>query len=210
MTEAILFWSLAVATIVPAFLAITSRNTLNSAMFLIVVLASVAGFFWLLDSRVISILQVLIYAGAIVTLIMFVIMLLNVPDKALPRDKYTPYWLGFMVLAAVVFSLVIIKTDLPAKPEVLTYAQAVAGVQNIHGSQGEGLQQLPPREREQLEMTIFGTMRQISAKIFGQSVGNAGGAAPMETGQYLLPFEILSLLLLIAAIGAVILTKRNV
>lgn len=209
MSEFFLFWLLAVLTVVSAIFAITLRNPINCAMGFIVSLAAIAGLFWLLDSRVISILQVLIYAGAIVTLLVFVIMLLNVPEKMIPREQHVFYWIGGLLVAAGCIQAVTLPTAVsPAKPEILTYE--AASQSTINSARGLGIQHLPRTQRAGKERDIFGTMRQISGKIFGSPTADATSDSGPRYGPYLLAFEILSLLLLVAAVGAVILTKRKI
>jgi len=211
MTEIILFWILAVLAVVPGILAITRRNPLDCAMYLIVVLASIAGLFWLLDSRVISILQVLIYAGAIVTLLIFVIMLLNLPPDSLPRDPLAPYWLSVLVIVAIGLRMSVLEPSDAEKPVIITYEQAARTIVTDDAETlQEGIQHLPAAARVERERAVFGTMRQISGRIFGEKSTLANGDSHFTLGPYLLPFEILSVLLLVAAIGAMILTKRHV
>lgn len=211
MSEAVLFWILSVLAVGSALAAVSMRNPINCAMGFIVTLAAVAGLFWLLDSRVLSVLQVLIYAGAIVTLLVFVIMLLNVPDEKLPDEKNVRVWLGGMlIVAGCILAITLPAGVSPARPEIVTFEQA--SVTDTGGSADAqiGIQHLSRAERMEREREIFGTMRQISARIYGTSTTGADGEVRSSFGPYLLAFEILSILLLIAAVGAVILTKRKV
>jgi len=209
MSEVILFWFLAALTIVSAISAISLRSPINCAMGFIVSLAAVAGLFWLLDARVISILQVLIYAGAIVTLLVFVIMLLNVPDKMLPREQRVYYWIGgLLVVAGCIQAFTLPSAVSPVKPDIVTYE--AASLTTTNSARQVGIQHLPRDQRVAREREIFGTMRQISGKIFGSPTADSQADNGPQVGRYLLAFEILSVLLLVAAVGAVILTKRKV
>jgi NADH-quinone oxidoreductase subunit J len=207
MSEAVLFWILSVVTVGSSLAAVSMRNPINCAMGFIVTLAAVAGLFWLLDARVLSVLQVLIYAGAIVTLLIFVIMLLNVPEDKLPVEKNVRGWLiGMLAIAACMLVITLPAGVSPARPEILTLEQASKTQTGENVGAQIGIQHVPMAERIEREREIFGTLRQVSARIFGgrDSEGKA------SFGPYLLAFEILSILLLVAAVGAVILTKRKV
>lgn len=209
MSEFILFWFLAVLTIVSAIFAVSLRNPINCAMGFIVSLAAVAGIFWLLDARVISILQILIYAGAIVTLLVFVIMLLNVPDEMLPREQRVLYWIGGMLVVAGCIQAVTLPASVSTgKPDVLTYE--AASLTDTNAPLQLAIQHLPRDQRVARERKVFGSMRQISSRIFGEPTVDSKTDKAAKFGPYLLAFEILSLLLLVAVVGAVILTKRKI
>jgi len=88
--DAILFYSCAVLAVVSALVVIGQRNPVYSAFALIVTLCSLAVIFALLGSPFIAVLQVIVYAGAIMVLFLFVLMLLNVKreqDAPPPRDR---------------------------------------------------------------------------------------------------------------------------
>src|SRR5213078_4522372 len=80
-------------------LCITRRNPVASALWLVATLFSLAALFVLLDAQFIAVLQVLVYAGAIMVLFLFVIMLLNL-GRAGPTDLKGPLGLGVGVLLA--------------------------------------------------------------------------------------------------------------
>src|SRR6184192_2202714 len=73
----VLFWAFAVLALASALACITRRSPVASALWLVVTLFSLAALFVLLDAQFIAVLQLLVYAGAIMVLILFVIMLLN-------------------------------------------------------------------------------------------------------------------------------------
>ncbi|MFQ6099544.1 MAG: NADH-quinone oxidoreductase subunit J, partial [Armatimonadota bacterium] len=97
MTEAI-FWLFAADAIASAFLCITRRSPVASALWLVNTLFAVAAMFVLLEAHFIAAMQVLVYAGAIMVLFLFVIMLLN-----LGRESRTDMvgWAGRAVVIAV-------------------------------------------------------------------------------------------------------------
>lgn len=204
--EIVLWWTLAVLTVVSAVVAIARRNALHCAMGFIVTLASIAGLFWILDSRVVAILQVLIYAGAIVTLLVFVIMLLNQPEDRMPLDRGAIPWIVVALIVSAIMAGIVNRAagPAPARPDVLTYDQSAEGHYPPEG--GLAVQQMNAADRVVLERRLFGSLRQMSGRLFGAASEQKGDA---EWGPFMLAFEILSLPLLVAAVGAVLLTKRN-
>jgi len=83
--ETVAFFVLAVLAVASAVVVITHRNPVMSALALAFNLVSIAGFFLLLSAQFIALVQVIVYAGAIMVLILFVIMLLNLREEALPH-----------------------------------------------------------------------------------------------------------------------------
>ena len=81
----ILFHFFAALTIVPAFFVATSRNPVNAAMNMMVSFVGLAALFVLLETYFLAILQVLVYAGAIVVLFLFIIMLIDAGSSPHPR-----------------------------------------------------------------------------------------------------------------------------
>ena len=166
----LLFGGFAGLAIVSAASCVTRRNPVASALWLVVTLFSLAALFVLLDAQFLAVLQVLVYAGAIMVLFLFVIMLLNL-GRAGPTDLKGPIGLGLGVLLAgllLVQLLVLRQSSLPA-------LGAAAGP--------------PPRAA-------------VGAGIVPAL------AQPLFTA-YLVPFELTSLLLLAAIVGAVVLAKRK-
>jgi NADH-quinone oxidoreductase subunit J len=159
-----LFVLLALGAIISGFLVITQRNPIHSAIALIFSLLSVAGLFALLTASFIAIIQVLIYAGAIMVLMLFVIMMLNLREEDLLQERKDLIWLLGIFLSVLVF-YELVKT-------------------------------LPGTYSKSPDSTIvgFGSLTEIGKLLFAE---------------YLLPFELISILLLIAVIGAVILSKRR-
>ena len=139
-----------------------SRNPVTSAMFLVLTIASLAGLFVLLHAFFLAAVQVLVYAGAVMVLFLFVIMLLDIKEEE--RRKLKTFGLiGGLVAVGSLGALL-----------VATVARSGIG------------QNLQPR----LE----------------------GGTAALGTALfngYLLPFEILSVLLLVAMIGTILLSKKD-
>src|SRR5213078_3305033 len=86
----IIFWAFAGLAIASALCCITRRSPVATALWLVVTLFSLAALFVLLDAQFIAVLQVLVYAGAIMVLFLFVIMLLNLARRGRPSGRPAP------------------------------------------------------------------------------------------------------------------------
>ncbi len=111
----ILFATLAVASAVGM---IASRDTVNSALFLVLNLVSVAGIFLLLQAQFLAVVQVLVYGGAIMVLFLFVIMLLNLSDEENMLSRFSfryavAFFLGVIVLAQLLYAIASVTGTLP-------------------------------------------------------------------------------------------------
>ena len=104
----LLFWFFSIAMLVCGLLVITSRNPVTSAMFLVLLFVFMAGLFLLLEALFIASIQILVYAGAVMVLFLFVIMLLDI--KASERRKFKVLGVvgGIAVGLAFVWELAII------------------------------------------------------------------------------------------------------
>lgn len=105
MIEAMIFWTLAGLTLGGSLLVVTRRNPVAAALWLIVSLGATAGLFLTLGAHFLGVVQVLTYAGAIMVLFMFVIMLLNIRDAAL-EDIWggTSWWFVAVPGAVILFA----------------------------------------------------------------------------------------------------------
>lgn len=90
MVQQFTFYVLALMVVISGLLVISARNPITSAVSLVVTLGSVAGLFALLDAHFIATIQVLVYAGAIMVLFVFVIMLLNLEPEIAAGMQLTP------------------------------------------------------------------------------------------------------------------------
>lgn len=165
MTE-VLFFIFAAMAIASALMVIMNRNPIYSAVSLVVTLFSLAGIFLLLEAYFLAVVQIIIYAGAIMVLFLFVIMLLN-PGKEAKFSSLTDPRTLIITLLSITFIGMIFSL--------------VSGSVNYMGEAASSVEAL-------------GTTRNIGLTLFTK---------------YLLPFEIASLLLLVALIGAVLMTKRS-
>ena len=107
----ILFWFFSIAMLVCGLLVIANRNPVTSAMFLVLLFVFMAGLFVLLEAFFIAAIQILVYAGAVMVLFLFVIMLLDI--KASERRKFKVLGVvgGIAVALAFVWELVIILSQ---------------------------------------------------------------------------------------------------
>jgi NADH-quinone oxidoreductase subunit J len=170
MLETVLFVILAVFTVVTAVLVIVQRNPVASAIFLILTFFSLAGIYLLLHAEFIAAVQVIVYAGAIMVLFLFVIMLLNLEkEKRLVARNRLMKGVGILLGVALLLQIGMVFQ------EVL-----------LEGTRGK----FPPEK--------------VAA------LGNTQVVAQLLFTDFLLPFEITSVLLLVAIIGAIILAKREI
>jgi NADH-quinone oxidoreductase subunit J len=160
-----LFYIFAFLTLVFAFLVIAnpfSRSPVTSAMFLVLTIASLAGLFVLLHAFFLAAVQVLVYAGAVMVLFLFVIMLLDL--KAEERRKIKAFGLagGLVSVGSILF---IFLSSLLHAP--------------VGGAASPALE---------------GGTAQLGKLLFTE---------------YVLPFEVVSVLLLMAMVGVVLLSKKD-
>lgn len=163
MFETILFFVLAGFAIVSALLVISRVNPLISALWLVVCLGAVAGLFATLNATLLAVIQLLVYAGAVAVLFIFVVMLVDLGPSAL-KTRMMNFRNIFAVLAAIYFGLL-----------------------------------------------VFINVARLSQSGFPGSDVNV---TPQVLGQLLLtkyavPFELASLLLTVAVVGAVVLAKKK-
>jgi NADH-quinone oxidoreductase subunit J len=168
MAEAIAFYTIAAFILGFAVLVVTTRDTVHSVLFLVLDFLFVAALYVLLNAPFLAVIQILVYAGGIVVLYLFVVMLVNLkrPPEA-HQDPHRRTSLGFGLAAAVLLELGAIAVYGYARPAVAP----------------------PPTA-----MPVAGNTEQVGWLLYTS---------------YLIPFEIASMLLLVAMIGAIILAKRE-
>ena len=164
--EALTFYIMAFITVVSAVLVVFMSRPLNNVLFMIMTMLGLAGLFLLLHAEFIALVQVIVYAGAVMVLFMFVVMLLNL-DRLGRSDqkKSVRGWagalVGLAVFAVLLTAIKYMQVVTPSKPEAI----------------------VTPSNTSALAKELFTT--------------------------YLLPFEIASVLLLAAMIGAVLLAGKR-
>lgn len=160
----LLFYLLGSIALIGSLAMITSLQPIYAAIHFIVVLIALAGIFALMGSDFMFAMQIIIYAGAIVSLILFIIMFLNIQPKNLPSEPAKSKM--FLIASALVapFAFLLIRA--------LTHVPIV-----VHPHNDD-----------------YGTLKSIGSVLYSQ---------------YVFPFEMISILLLVSLIGAIILTHKE-
>ena len=188
--EAAFFWVFAVAALVAALLTILARNAVHSALFLISALVSVAALFVLLGAEFIAGVQILVYVGGVMVLFLFVIMLVNVGAEE--REQEVLFNRTGQVTAAVCFVALLVLG--------LFYA--------INQSAGRFV---PDRDSDRVVSRRDADAARMRDAATGVSKISEDtqrvGASLYRYGA--LPFEIASVLLLVAIVGSVLLARTS-
>ena len=170
MGTAIAFYVISAFILGFAIMVITTKDTVHSVLFLVLDFLFVAALYVLLGAQFLAAIQILVYAGGIVVLYLFVVMLVNLkrPPEA-HSDPHRKTKLGFGLAAAVLAELALLAVRSSGTPvHAGTEAVAVPGI-----------------------------------------TGNTEVVGWLLYTSYLIPFEIASMLLLVAMIGAIVLAKRE-
>lgn len=168
MGQAVAFYTLAAMILGFGVLVITARSTVHSILFLVANFLFVAGLYVLLGAQFLAVIQVVVYAGGIVVLYLFVVMLVNLkrPPEA-HQDKRRRSRLGLVFSGVVLAEFVLIASYRIASPATLVPPAPPMGPNNV----------------EQVGWLLY--------------------------TDYLIPFEVASVLLLVAMIGAIVLARRE-
>ena len=166
MSQDLFFYLFAALTLLCGFLVVANpftRNPVTSAMFLVLTIVCLAGLYVLLHAFFLAAVQILVYAGAVMVLFLFVIMLLDLKEEA--RRKFNVFGVVTGVVSVGAILGIFAKVIIGARP-------------------GEHLS----------APVIEGATKPLGELLFKQ---------------YILPFEILSILLLVAMVGAILLSKKD-
>ena len=166
------FYVLAGLAVASGVAVITRRNAVHSALALIVTLLSVTGLYLMLYAPFVAGVQIVVYAGGIMVLFLFVIMLVNI-DRAAKDRQFNRIWPVGLAAACGLMAL---------------FAFAIVKGKALFPDRG-------------LSLPESSNTQQIASMLYGE----AG-----RMGQYTFAFEIASLLLLVAILGAVIMTKKKI
>ena len=160
------FYFLSAVAILSAILVITRKNAVHSALSLIVTLLSLAGLYLTLYAPFVAGVQVILYAGGIMVLFLFVIMLVSL-EISVKEEQFNKQW-HVGILASLVLGAMVVYVVMKGK-SIFPNSQAI----------------LPEATNtQQMGLALY--------------------------QQYLLPFEIASLLLLVAIVGAVVMAKKRI
>ena len=160
----ILFYIFAAIAVLAALNVVMQRTPVYSALSLIVVLCALAGVYLLLEAEFLAVIQVIVYAGAIMVLFVFVIMLLNAGHESPSHRSHLAKWLGAPLIGAFMGEMLMVIWD-----------------------------QFPPAAAT-APASLYGTPAAIGNLLFRN---------------YALPFEVTSILILVAVLGAVVLAKKE-
>ena len=158
-----IFYFLAVISIISALMVVFSRNPIHSVLYLVVCFFSIAGHYLLLNAQFLAVVHIIIYAGAIMVLFLFVIMLLNLNKESEPHKSI------FIKFASVISGCLL----------VLVF---IAAMVNIN-----------PAASSHPTLHSIGMVKDLGNTLFKE---------------YLLPFEISSILFLSAMVGVVLISKK--
>ncbi|MGH2783892.1 MAG: NADH-quinone oxidoreductase subunit J [Actinomycetota bacterium] len=165
--EKYIFWVVAFLSLGSAILMIRARNPIHSALLLVMNFFTLAVFYVLLDAHFLAAVQVIVYAGAIMVLFLFVIMLLGVDREDVVEERI-PFQYPLAIILGLVFAGIAVWT--------------------IH-------------------TTVGGTAFEgVEAANRG---GNVEAVGRVLFTKYMFPFEVASVLLIVAAIGAMVLGRRR-
>lgn len=161
----VLFGYFASVILITAILVIALRSPVYSALALLVLFFHVAGIYILLDAEFIAAIQIIVYAGAILVLYLFVLMLLNLrEERGFQRQLVLGLLLGLAIAGEAVYA--VLRSDFG------------------HSASESGAAGIP--------------------------TGNTEAVGQLMFTQYLFPFEVASIILLVAMIGAIILAKKGI
>jgi NADH-quinone oxidoreductase subunit J len=172
--ESILFNIFAVLAVLSALLVVVnplSRSPVTSAMFLVTTMISISGLFVLLNAYFLAAVQILVYAGAVMVLFLFVIMLLDVQETARRKLRIVSLVMGFAAVGAL---FGVYKSSVEATYEDVEAVDEVV-----------------------VDEVVVGSTEALARGLFSKDNG------------FILPFEIVSILLLVAMIGAILLSKKE-
>jgi NADH-quinone oxidoreductase subunit J len=164
------FYFLSGIAVISAIVMITKVNPVHSALALIVSLLACAGLYLMLYAPFMAAVQIVLYAGGILVMFLFVMMLVNIEDLYVEK-MLNKQWIVGLVATAMLAVLIL-------------------------GGLFRGAKTLP---QHIVNLPEQNNVQQIGLLLYGR-----------DTGYYMFPFEIASILLLVAVVGAVVMAKRRV
>ena len=166
---AFFFFPIAIVVLISAIMVVAFRSPVHSALSLVLTFFSLAGLYILLNAQFIAAIQVMVYAGAIMVLFLFVIMLLNLDKLKKERERH-PLQKAFGIIIALA---------------LMGALGSIAASGILYGTKGTH------------------TVEKVTA------IGNTKAIAGLLFTDWVLPFEITSILLLAAIVGAIVLSKKE-
>jgi len=185
-----IFFVIGTIAVASSVLVVAMRNPVHSAIFLLVTFLCVAVIFILLGAEFVGAVQILVYAGGIMVLFLFVVMLINVRD--LPEEAMiSPYWKGAIAVGLgvfILFGMIVRKGDYATPVE---NPKALRTVKERH---------LVPSKKNP---------GKLARRTITRTNANSEAVGMALYQDYLVPFEVASLFLLVAMIGAIVIGKRE-
>ncbi len=165
--EMVMFFILAVVAVAAGLGVVAQRSAVRSALFLLTNFCCLAGLYLLLNAQFVAIVQIVVYAGAVVVLFLFVVMLLGMERAEESRVGSGGGWRRVQWIAGVLLGALLLASLVVALVPAVVPAQAIADTDNV---------------------------REIGAALLTD---------------FVIPFELTSVVLLVAIIGAVVLAKKR-
>ena len=193
MSPALLVFALiGTVAVAASILVISMRNPVHSALFLLLTFLCVAVLFVMKGAEFVGAVQVLVYAGGIMVLFLFVVMLINV--RHLPDEKVmSNFWKGGFAVGLAVF--------------ILFFALVRPGVYHEPAASDKALRSTYTYRHRKVKQPDGTVARKLIRR--GKVVGNSEAVGMALYTDYLVPFEVASLFLLVAMIGAIVIGKRE-
>ncbi len=163
--QAFIFWFLSAVAVISGVFTVTRTNPLTAALSLVVCLVAIAGLFATLSAHFLFVIQLLVYAGAVMILVLYVIMILNLKEREMSALRLSRRRAALAVHASIPIALVLAR--------------------------------------------VFSSRSGGSPGVLSGDTGSLEAMAGVIFTRYLFPFEVLSVLLLAAMVGAVVLAMRK-
>ncbi len=186
-----MFGFFSVVAVLSALLVVLMRNPIACAFWLVCTMLSLSGMFYMLHAPFIGVIQVLVYAGAVMVLFLFVIMLLNLGHDQ-GDLKRAPAWFVAVILVGALASQLLPLGSYSRERLALEYSRSP----------------LLAEPAVVFDSTMYAAG--IDPVRATEARGVPGDIAKPLFEQYLVPFELTSFLLLTAIVGAVVLAKRRI
>ena len=191
-TAFLVFMVVGTIAVASSILVVAMRNPVHSALFLLLTFLCVAVLFIMKAAEFVAAVQVLVYAGGIVVLFLFAIMLINV--RHLPDERMTSkYWLGGIAVGVGIF--------------ILFAAEVRPGAYHVAVNNENALRSTYTYRTRKVTQTDGTVVKKRVRR--ATVVGNSEAVGMALYSDYLVPFEVASLFLLVAMIGAIVIGKRE-
>lgn len=163
--ELITFWFLSLLAVGSALMVIISKNPVHSILYLIVTFIAITGHYILLNAQFLAIVNLIVYAGAIMVLFLFVVMLMNLNRSSEPQKNLWMLLAGIVAGGCLLLVVVMAVKDMTGKPRTIDMAGGDIGL-----------------------------IKNLGQRLFSD---------------YVIPFEVSSILFLSAMVGAVLLSRKK-